>query len=298
MDNKDISKESSIQPFNETFIAKSASILKEYGAIYLTLSFLACAGIGYYGEYKLLKAFGLNITVFAEIDDFFLASLKYPSVFFVVIIIPPVILVVISAFARIVHSSSQLPELYKLERLYSAIKGLDSRTKKQVEKERFLTEEFNKLTLLEKISLYPSYYRMIKSRKELVKSYESLTEDYKPKYELYLDRKTINKKANIIYFSTLILFLLILYRVNSFTNDNLQKELNRIINNPVSMATVSLRNKKTIPNSLISKQPLIFITATNKFMFFYQYGTKEKISVLSIPISSIESVHYSDFKIE
>lgn len=86
--------------------------------------------------------------------------------------------------------------------------------------------------------------------------------------------------------------------IKNTLNNNLAAQMYKIFSNPKLMATVQLSNKTLLAESLNLNQPLIFITATNKFMFFYQYGTKEKTSAIAIPISSILNVHYSDFKIE
>ena len=86
--------------------------------------------------------------------------------------------------------------------------------------------------------------------------------------------------------------------IKNTLNNNLAAQMYKIFSNPKLMVTVQFSNKPLLPESLNLNQPLIFITATNNFMFFYQYGTKEKTSTIAIPISSILNVHYSDFKIE
>ena len=77
----------------------------------------------------------------------------------------------------------------------------------------------------------------------------------------------------------------------------LEVELKKIVENPQIMATVQLKNKTMVPDLENSDKPLVFITATNKFLFFYQYGTNKNTSTLAIPITSIINVQYTDFAI-
>lgn len=305
MDKKEISEEKDKKSSNEIFAAKIASVLKEYAAIYMTLSFLICTAIGYYGEYKLLNEFGLNITVFAEIDDFFLASLKYPNIFILTIFFPLILIFAIYLFSIWLDISIDLKERPVLKDFDSIIQkkdNLESNINNQREKIRLLIEEVKNTTLLERFYFFIKHplalYKFKKNQSIIDKQHESLDKSLKEFNEYYRvlkETKLIGKWAYFVSVITLTSYLSLIFF--SF-NKNLQNELDRIINNPILTATVSLRNKTTIPDSLTSSQPLIFITATNKFMFFYQYRTKEKTSVFSIPISSIESVQYSDFKIK
>lgn len=61
------------------------------------------------------------------------------------------------------------------------------------------------------------------------------------------------------------------------------------------MNIVELNNNKILPSEPC--QPLVFITATNKFMFFYQHGTEKVISSIAIPISSIRTIQSQEFNI-
>ncbi|MDO8335034.1 MAG: hypothetical protein Q7T35_10245 [Nitrosomonas sp.] len=189
---------------------------KNHYIFILSFSALVCSAIGFWSEYALLKAFDLDIVIFAEIDDFFLAGLKKP-------------IILIAAFAGFVAGTTCILLLAK-----------------------------------------------------------------KDKNENISDERISLRQAIIGVGLIIIIFMLIISYIE------IQRSVNGIVNgikeNPSVMATVQLRNKFTIINQL--SQPLVFITATDKFMFFYQHDTKEEISTIVVPISSISYVRYSKFRKE
>jgi hypothetical protein len=185
--------------------------LKEHYILIFSFSALVCSAIGFWSEHTLLKEFNLNIVLFAEIDDFFLAGLKRPIIF-------------IAAFAGFVAGTTCILLL----------------AAKNDEKEDISDE---------KISL----------------------------------RRAIIWIGGFIITSMLII-----------AHIEIQESVKKIRENPVIMATVQLRSKLAIPNQ--SNAPLVFITATNKFIFFYQRHTKEELSTFVVPVSSILYVRYANFK--
>lgn len=285
---------------------KLFSYIKEYFAIYMTFSILVCAAIGYYGEYTLLKEFGLNIIVFAEIDDFFLASLKNPLIFILNIFFPFIVAVsmyLISHAAKYsIPIEEQLDDLKKFEPLKKQRKTVEIEMN-WIEKEISAEiQALNNLSFANKyleIIAHPIYYFKLRRNIKLLKinreNWISSEDNFREIDQAYV----FLKKAKLFYKIAIpaigILLGIYISIINIILEINLKETFERVVNNPDTMVTINLRNNKTIPDSLCMNQPVIFITATSKFMFFYQHGRNNKVSTLSIPISSIESVLYADY---
>lgn len=280
-------------------------LIKDYYVLSITLSILICSSIGYYSEYNLLSIFGLNILAFAEIDDFFLAGLKYPKIFIYTIIFVIVVLVGLYQTVEIIN------HIIRLRKLDNVAPDILSKTKQIEELEDKIIEgiknEKTYITTIENLKWYKKFiiklYLIIadnKHEKILNQLYTNLEKvnDLKTDYKYVKKIKNLKIKLTFLLFAYLIIIPYYVVMIKNTLNNNLAAQMYKIFSNPKLMATVQLSNKTLLAESLNLNQPLIFITATNKFMFFYQYGTKEKTSAIAIPISSILNVHYSDFKIE
>ena len=228
------------------------SFFREHPILILTFSVLLCSAVGYWSEYSLLKHFGLNIVVFAEADDFFLAGLKSPSIFLFSF---PIFATGIAYISFRVNRLAQEQEYMAQEQLTM------SRRLETAELEGEVGEIGN---------LKENQIRMRK----------------------HFKRKLSQERRRV----SLLTIPLILVGV-AFIFGLLQVELNnnleRIITNPEKRATIQLRTGATLPKS--SENLLVFITATEKFMFFYQQDLSDKISTVAVPISSISNVTYFSF---
>ncbi len=294
---------------------KALGGIKEYYVIFVTLSILLCSAVGYYGEYNLLNRFDISIAIYAEIDDFFLAGLKSLKIFIQTIIFAVILITVIYVITIIFNSSKVLDIYIKSDSYQNAVNKLNEAKSienqvyethdnveshvEQIENLRWDKKWFFKL---QRWFAGKSVKQLIQKSNENIKIIREKNKYVDSNIELVNEISLLRRKrigASIIVVVILIIDVAIYsWSMHITLKTNLQNELNRIIENPVSMATVTLKNKITIPNNLALNRPLVFITATNKFMFFYQHGTNEKISTFAIPISSILSVYYSDFKIK
>lgn len=99
------------------------------------------------------------------------------------------------------------------------------------------------------------------------------------------------RKASLMVVTILLLSVTSVFVLLQF---ELNKNLERIVNNPPTQATIKLRTGDIIPKQ--SDSPLVFITATEKFMFFYQHDADKQLSTVAVPIASIADVVYTSFK--
>ena len=286
-------------------IKKSLFYIKEHFAIYITLSFLICSAVGYLFEYLLLSKFSINVIAFAEIDDFFLAAFKFLDVLFILLLFPAIIILVFHAVYLtfvIKVSAEKIRNSFIENNLKIKINGAYEESNKNLNRVDFLAQEATNHNFWKKIKL--RFYLLLnrinfKKLHKVAREQVIQLAEIKNKYESLENELHVahskSQQGTRIMFGTLVLFISYISVSIYF---KLQNETIRIIENPTTMATVQLRNKIKISNFSTSNNPLVFISATNKFMFFFQHGTSEKISTLAIPISSIVSVHYSDFRTE
>ena len=68
----------------ETHLVGIIAFFKEHPVLIVSLSMILCTGVGYWSEYELMQAFGINIVAFAEADDFLLAAFKNPIIFLII----------------------------------------------------------------------------------------------------------------------------------------------------------------------------------------------------------------------
>lgn len=229
------------------------SFFKQHPILVLTFSALLCSAVGYWSEYSLLREFGLNIVVFAEIDDFFLAGLKSPKIF----------LFAFPMFAiGIAYISIRVNRLSR-EQLYASREELE--IERMIEKAQFDKEKEELAHLKSKQNEMKRYFK------------EKLSSER---------RKASLMVVPILLLSVISVFVLLQFELN--------KNLERIVNNPPTQATIKLRTGDIIPKQ--SEFPLVFITATEKFMFFYQHDADKQLSTVAVPIASIADVVYTSFK--
>ncbi|MBW1821586.1 MAG: hypothetical protein JRI92_07440 [Deltaproteobacteria bacterium] len=229
------------------------SFFREHPILILTFSALLCSAVGYWSEYSLLKEFGLNIVVFAEADDFFLAGLKSPKIFMLSF---PLFAVGIAYIS------------FRVNRLAR-------------EQQYILREELE-------ISREIEMAKIGKEREKAV-NLEAKQKEMRNHFKMKLshERRRVSLwTVPIILGGVVFIFILLQMELN--------KNLERTITNPEMKATIQLRTRDTLPKT--SENPLVFITATEKFMFFYQHNSSDEISTVAIPISSIANVTYSPFK--
>lgn len=55
--------------------------LREHPFIVISISIFLCTCVGYWSEYLLMQNFGIDIAVYAEVDDFLLAAFRHPLIF-------------------------------------------------------------------------------------------------------------------------------------------------------------------------------------------------------------------------
>lgn len=228
------------------------SLFRQHPVLILTFSALLCSAVGYWVEYSLLKKFGLNIVVFAEVDDFFLAGLKYPILY--LFGFPVFAILITYLFSLLSANTHQKEFLNNLKAYYD---------KKEEE---------------------------AKGERNPIKG--DLWKAHKDEFL----RKSINLNAVITanrykYFGltiTVMTFLLI-YGVYWKVNERFDK----IVASPESMAIIQLRTGQKIPKE--DGPPAVFITATEKFMFFYQQSENEHLNTFAIPITSLSDVLYTEF---
>lgn len=221
----------------------------------LTFSALLCSAVGYWTEYSLLKHFGLNIVVFAEADDFFLAGLKNPKIF----------LFAFPAFAvGIAYISLRVTNLAR-EQEYIARSEL--KVQRDIENATFNDDYETARELEAKQGEMRSYYK------------ERLSSQ--------------RRKASLMIFPILLLGVIFVFGSLHF---ELENHLDRVVNSPDSMATIELRTGQKIPRQ--DESPIVFITATEKFMFFYQHNPSDQVSTIAVPIASISDVSYQKFALK
>lgn len=294
---------------------KSKAILKEHFAIYLSLVIFFSSAVGYFYEYLLLNKFGINIIAFAEIQDFLLSSLKAPILFIYISVLPIITLIavieIIKAYKFYEQSASFFQEA---EALFKSAKLSEKRGEEAYKSYKYQEKEYkdyieslsNNLRNLNLYSKIQEIFFLLKLKIHYRKNYNLGKENLRlmniQKEKIIESENIFNsaKKQRNLYFRGLVFSILqiiagFVVPVAIVIFWNFKEDIDRIVENPSKMATVQLRNKVILPNPLHSDKPLVLITATNKFLFFYQHGTNKKTSTYAIPISSIINIQYSDF---
>jgi len=239
------------------------TFLQSHPIMIFTLSALILSGLGYWSEYSLMQKFGLNIVVFAALDDFLLAGFKYP-VISGTLFIPTILAVIISTWwvslSQISIEALEWEFSHKKNNLEAEIKVLKSPD---------LAVIIGSRQAEKKISQLESEIKSLDTSKE---------------------RKNIKQVKTtsmlLAIFSLFIATIIALYTVNK-TSEKLFK---KITESPTQQVSIELRTKNIIPES--GSKPLIFITATENYLFFHQFGTKNTIS---IPVASVAQVVYQPF---
>ena len=258
--------------------------IKEHYLLLIALSSLFFSFTGYIYEYFLLKSFDLNIVVFAEIEDFLLAGIKN----WIAIITFPFIAIFIG-FGLFLYNQLQIVGMRIFE--------TEIRTGELINKaESFsLLKEKNIIGYIGLIYITLFKKNEKKIFYELKNQIKKDIEDQRVKLASLKKRHVSLRKTvpiKLIKINLLFWFFLI----GGFYFE-LESQIKNIKVNPKTKAIVQLNNKITLPNSVSSNHPLVFITATKKYMFFYQHGLNKEASVISIPISSISKIQFSKIKI-
>lgn len=254
-----------------TIIEQIFEIIKEKYLSVLGLSVFLCSAAGYFNEYFLLKKFGLNITEYAEINDFFIAGLKNPEVFFINF---PLFLFVTTSF---LIAAIRLKECEQIQEIME-------------EKMKILDENYQKLkddsylyVLL--LNLWYKFYKKKSYKQEQDELYKEISGTRNSIIKL--------KSANQIKFAIgTIIFIGCIFLIQFLL---LQKQYESITIEPDLTATVLTRNNANPLATINPKNYLVLITTTSKFAFFYILGEDNKKSSLVIPVSSIISIKFSEF---
>ncbi|WP_348234981.1 hypothetical protein [Vibrio parahaemolyticus] len=262
---------------DQTFL----SFLQSHPVLIFTLSALFCSGLGYWTEYSLLNKFGFNVVVYASIYDFLLAGLKYPHILGLLFV--PIFLIM-----------SLL--LWKL----STIKKRNERNSLRLTRaELQLPSELEQLKSLKQLKLHDT-----SELDERIYDLELQISHLKAQREHEEESSNIafSDSKNMSYF--IILTMISMACVASFiiTSSLSKKQYLEITTRPYETSKITLRTKDTLPSikdcdftaPLITPpmQPLkcnelVFITATEKYMFFHQLGTTENFV---LPIASIAKI--------
>ncbi|GAM69565.1 hypothetical protein JCM19236_5030 [Vibrio sp. JCM 19236] len=207
------------------------SFFREHPILIITFSAFLCSAVGYWSEYSLLKEFGLNIVIFAEIDDFFLAGLKSPKIFLVAL---PLFIISITYIS------------FRLNRL--------------AQEQIYISREELKISHDIKIA-------KTEGHQELATDLETKQKEMKEhfRHQISMERR----RASLMVIPIVITGVISIFL---FLQMELGGNLDRIVNHPSKKAIVSLRTGEVIPKN--SDNPLVFITATEKFMFFTQSAKK------------------------
>ena len=265
-----MNKESNSDQSSE-ILEKSIVWIKEHFGIYITLAFLSCSAAGYISEYLLLKEFAINAIAFSEIDDFFLAALKLTSTLLIILIFP---IILLTALHMIYIMSSIATDLKKVKNSFQTNEIKKSMTQAseipKILEEIEIQEEIekNKKSWEKCYAWFSSLFKKVDHKKlyqEIREQAQELDKAYKRAKAMENEVKMIDKKIRYdIFFMGTTIVLFVLYIAWSI-HSNLKAEIDRIVENPTTMATIQLRNKIEIPNIHELNKPLVFITATNKF---------------------------------
>ena len=254
------------------------TIFTEHSLKIISLAILLCTFVGYFYEYRLLKEFNINIVSFAEIDDFFLAGLKNPIIF---ILTFPVLAI-------------------ELAYIFYIRNTLEDSEKKLIEIAKVLEElsDIAKAKNQHPLITWRNIWINRIFRKELVKKYSAAVRSIEDqKIENSQLRKFIKKKNESLISELIFSSVVCIAFIGVLSHYQLMIELESITKNPQQIAIINLRNKITLPTIDKRKKPLVFITATNKYTFFYQHGTGEKEnSIYVIPNSNIINIKFSNNK--
>lgn len=195
----------------------------------------------------------MNIVVFAEADDFFLAGLRNPKIF--LFTFPAFAFGIAFIFIRINRLAKEQQYIYREER----------EIQREIEKTRFDGD------------------------KERLEQLESKQKEMKQYYKERLSFQM--RRASLMIFPILLLGIVSIFTALHF---ELKGHLNRVVNKPEMMATIKLRTGDSLPVS--NENPIVFITATEKFMFFYQHDNNNDVNTIIVPIASVADVSFSKFK--
>lgn len=254
------------------------TIFTEHSLKIISLAILLCTFVGYFYEYRLLKEFNINIVSFAEIDDFFLAGLKNPIIF---ILTFPVLAI-------------------ELAYIFYIRNTLEDSEKKLIEIAKDLEElsDIAKAKNQHPLITWRNIWINRIFRKELVKKYSAAVRSIEDqKIENSQLRKFIKKKNESLISELIFSSAVCIAFIGVLSHYQLMIELESITKNPEQIAYINLRNKITLPTIDNCKKPLVFITATNKYTFFYQHGTSKKENpIYVIPNSNIINIKFSNNK--
>lgn len=241
-------------------------LFKTHPILILTFTTLLCSAVGYWSEYALLREFDINVVIFAEADDFLLAGLKNPKIFFVSfplfacgIGLIMYLLSGLEQFARdMSHCQSQL--IQELKDNQSELNNEDCDSV---------------------------------SKQERLKGFKRIEEDVKEQQKTLHRNMHTERRRSVIYIIATVMITLILIFV--LLKIELNSQLERIIRKPTVQTFVTLRNGVPL-QSEIQGSPLILITATGDFVFFYQSNPQGKGKTFIVPISSIMNIQHENIQ--
>ncbi|MEZ9765927.1 hypothetical protein AB4278_24005 [Vibrio splendidus] len=237
-------------------------LLKSHPILVFTCTALLFSGLGYWTEYTLFKSFGVNIVVFASLDDFFLAGLKYPDM--LIQLFAPILFLIVGSYVLLKRKRQRLSE--KELETNKEIERIESKLKQQQNHDLFGDEP----------SAITKHHTSKKEALEL---------------ELKNLRTSILKERSILVGTIGLMFFLgtcvAFFLVTSLSN----KQIVQIKKTPEYYSKVFLRDGSKLPAH--EEEKLVFISATDKFVFFSKFNSDD---VISIPIASI--THISQAKVE
>lgn len=240
-------------------------IFKTHPILILTFTTLLCSAVGYWSEYALLREFGINVVIFANAEDFLLAGLKNPKIF--IISFPlfacgiGIIMYFYSGLEQFEHSM-----LHYQSELLQEIQDSQS----ELDKEGYSV-----------------------GKQERLKGFKGLEKNVTEQQKTLQEKTHAAKGHSVIYIIATIMVTLILIFV--LLKKELNTQLEQIIRKPTVQSFVTLRNGDPL-QSKIQGSPLVLITATENFVFFYQANSQGKGKTFIVPISSIMNIQHQNIR--
>lgn len=226
-----------------------------------TVATLVCSVAGFWGEYVLLQQFGVNVAVYAELDDFLIAGLRTPSLFG------------ISSIVLMVGGSFIAVSLRRINREAEANRSCKSTLDKECEQ---IQDSLQRGTV-----------------KELSVATQRKSEIEGEMGTLDEEQRELCTREGRTWWSFVIVALLALISLCIRVHSNVLERASEISAGLTPAATVQLRTNERLPHAGDTRK-LAFISATERFMFFLLSQDGEPSETIAVPITSIASVHYGN----
>jgi len=231
------------------------SFFRGHPFLLISLGTLYCSLVGYLYEFVLLRRFGVNITQFAELDDFLLAGIGNPSI-------------LLWSLPIFVLGASGLS--FKLHMYRFRVLGLRAEEQEVIA----LTKSIEEMKTAEKENL-----------KAICDAEARLHLREPREFPLEISQQ-LNRILTVSAWYCLLgafaTYLLVVVKVSD--------RVDAILDNQGNLSSIQLQAK---PESDIEMSGAIFVSATTKFMFFFQLQEDCAGQTIIIPSNSIASVRLS-----